>query len=173
MRHLEEDSQYLRYFPCLGLLAWGQLDLIFWGAFHALCFLPLLLWGKNRKNVGAVVACDRMFPTLRELSEMAITFVVVVIGWTFFRAPDIMTAFGWLKDMFVVSSLSLADARVAFSKPVILPLVSLLAIEWFNRRRDIPVLPANKLMRWMVYCVTFAMIFYMKLPAQTFIYFQF
>ena len=62
---------------------------IAWGAFHAVCFLPLLLCDKNRRHVTDVVAEGRLLPSPRELFQMLCTFALAVVGWTFFRAPDI------------------------------------------------------------------------------------
>ena len=143
-----------------------------WGAFHAVCFLPLLLSGKNRRNVTTVVAEGRLLPSPRELFQMLATFLLAVVGWTFFRAPDISTAFAWLTKMLTFSDRS-GILRSVGLKSAALCIVSLVVVEWFSRGRDVPVLPKNKALRWCVYLgVAFAILCYHPDP-QAFIYFQF
>lgn len=146
---------------------------IAWGIFHALCFLPLLLRGKNRVHVTDCVAKNKSIPSFNEFRAMSLTFVVSVIGWTFFRAPDISTAGSWLAKMLSFSDLHIRQCGLGGLKRVALSLGVLLLIEWFNRGRDIPLLPANRVFRWMVYLATAMLIFWWQAEPQTFVYFQF
>ncbi len=158
-----------------GLWHGANWTFIAWGAFHAVCFLPLLLAGKNRTYAGAVVAEGRHAPTLREVRQMVLTFVLVVIGWTFFRAPDIATAFEWLTKMLLPIDLR-APEELGFNKnalEVFILVVVFLVIEWFNRTRDLPLLPKKTVWRWTVYCLAVMAMIEFLAPAATFIYFQF
>ncbi len=104
---------------------------------------------------------------------MAFTFFLAVIGWTFFRAPDIATAFAWLKKMLIPLDLRVTGVNLSWLIPA-LPLVAIfLLIEWFNRTRDIPALPNNRFWRWAVYYVILFIIWKWFAPSETFIYFQF
>ena len=157
-----------------GLWHGANWTFIFWGAFHALCFLPLLLRGKNRKYVSDVVAEGRLLPSVGELLQMAFTFFVVVIGWTFFRAPDIASTFTWLGKMLTFSDLRTAQTCLSWLKVnVIAALFIFVVIEWFNRSRDIPWLPKSRWCRWLVYYIVTFTIFYWDSAQQSFIYFQF
>ena len=49
----------------------------------------------------------------------------------------------------------------------------MLLIEWFNRERDVPLLPRNKALRWCVYAAFMTFILWNKPAPQAFIYFQF
>ncbi len=147
---------------------------IVWGAFHALCFLPLLLSGKNRTFTTNVVAEGRIFPSFKEALQMGTTFILAIIGWTFFRAPDITTACMWLKKMLIPLDLRATGVGLGGYLLTALPLVIIfLIIEWFNRTRDIPALPSNRILRWLVYYLTFFAILWYFAPSETFIYFQF
>ena len=145
-----------------------------WGAFHALCFVPLLVAGRNRQHVSDVVAADRHAPSARELGGMLLTFLLAVVGWTFFRAPDIATAFAWLGRMFSPACLLAGGALVAGKADhALMPVLALLAVEWASRRRELPVLPRRRWLRWIVYyLVVYAICCYRPAP-ETFIYFQF
>ncbi|HNN11877.1 MAG TPA: MBOAT family protein, partial [Bacteroidia bacterium] len=58
-------------------------------------FLPLILLKQNRKHTDTV-AEGRLFPNFKELFEIAVTFLLVVIGWVFFRADTISIAIDYI-----------------------------------------------------------------------------
>ena len=144
-----------------------------WGLFHAVCFLPLFLAGKNRKYASGTVADGRMFPAAGEAARMAAVFTVVIAGWTFFRAPDISTAWRWLSCMFSFSNVSLAGSYSGNALLAVKPLCAMLAIEWISRKHELPVLPKSKLARWAIYVAVFSWIVYSRRPSEAFIYFRF
>ena len=145
-----------------------------WGAFHAACFLPLLATGKNRVNVSDVVAAGRMIPTPREVIQMLLTFALVVLGWTLFRAPNITTAWKWIFKMMTFSDIGIKGIGLAYLRnPMLVVLPVLIVVEWCNRCRPVPALPRNRMLRWcLYYFVIIALLFFHPVP-QTFIYFKF
>src|SRR5690606_26675888 len=70
-----------------------------WGGLNALFFLPLLLSNRNRNNLD-IIAQNRWFPTLRELSGMIITFSMTVFAWIFFRSESVHQAVDFIARMF-------------------------------------------------------------------------
>ena len=147
-----------------------------WGAFHAVCFLPLLLRGTNRRHVTDGVAEGRLLPSAREGLQMLGTFVLVVIGWTFFRAPDIATAGAWLLKMLSFSDLAVAGMSLESVKNVVVPVLFLFAVEWWSREREVPLVPKNVYVRRILYAVLATIIVWegwTKVDPQAFIYFQF
>ena len=138
-----------------------------WGAFHALLFLPLLLAGRNRKYLPGSAA------TLRDLPKMLLTFILVVVGWTFFRAPDISAAFSWLAEMLSFSDLHGQGSGISTIRSAILPLLAMLAIEWRSGAAALPLLPKTAKSRLAVYCIAALLVIFYPSAAQTFIYFQF
>ncbi|MBK7238928.1 MAG: hypothetical protein IPI00_01845 [Flavobacteriales bacterium] len=54
-------------------------------AIDAILFIPLLLSGRNRKNVGNV-AHGKLLPDLSEFIGMLLTFGTTLLAWVFFRA---------------------------------------------------------------------------------------
>ncbi|MEG2415684.1 MAG: MBOAT family O-acyltransferase [Kiritimatiellia bacterium] len=139
-----------------------------WGFFHACCFLPLLLAGRNRVHLSDT-------PRLRDFWRMAITFGIVMLGWVFFRAPSITTAFMWLKKMLLFNDLrlTLVGLNLKVVTHAVIAIVILLIIEWFNRTREIPWVPQNKWLRWTIYYIFAILIFLFRPTAQPFVYFQF
>jgi D-alanyl-lipoteichoic acid acyltransferase DltB (MBOAT superfamily) len=65
---------------------------IAWGAIHAILFLPLILLNKNRKYTDTVAA-GKFLPSVKEVFQMGMTFLLVLVGWVFFRAENIGQAF--------------------------------------------------------------------------------
>ncbi|MEG1788313.1 MAG: MBOAT family O-acyltransferase, partial [Kiritimatiellia bacterium] len=138
-----------------------------WGFFHACCFLPLLLAGRNR-----VYLSDT--PRLRDFWRMAITFGIVMLGWVFFRAPSITTAFMWLKKMLLFNDLRVTNLGLGIvGRDALIAIVVLVLVEWFNRTREIPWVPRNKYLRWALYYAVVIAILYLRPVAQPFVYFQF
>ena len=144
-----------------------------WGAFHAVCFLPLLLSGKNRRNVTTVVAEGRRLPSAREAAQMLVTFLLVVVGWTFFRAPDISTAFAWLSKMLTFCDLEYHEVGLGSLSRIVLPVAVMLVVEWISRGRDALVVPKNRALRWLAYWALALLIVWFRPAPQAFIYFQF
>lgn len=158
-----------------GLWHGANWTFVAWGAFHALCFLPLLLAGKNRRYVTDIVAEGRMLPTFREVWQMGLTFLLVLTGWVFFRAPTIGTAFDWLYGMFIphdwcVTGIGLGSLGLRLA---LFGVAILFLVEWFNRGRLCPRFPQNRLLRWLLYYAILAALLILRPEAQTFIYFQF
>ncbi len=147
---------------------------IVWGAVHALFFLPLLLFQKNRRNL-SVVAQDRFWPSLKDLLQMGITFTLTTLAWIFFRAENISEAIEIMGSVFSESILE---------TPQVLPLkvfgyIGLfMAIEWMGRRRKFAIEDLSflsKPLRWLCYLVLIFMIYLLGRFSQEieFIYFQF
>jgi D-alanyl-lipoteichoic acid acyltransferase DltB (MBOAT superfamily) len=86
---------------------------IFWGFFHAVLFLPMLLLGISKKNLKEEVGGNNFFPRPKEIIQIILTFTLVTIGWIFFRAPDISSAFSYLVRIFADFNSSI-DERVVY-----------------------------------------------------------
>ena len=64
--HMDEDEEYLYYFPCEWFLVWCQLDFRQPGACSATYIMPSILFNTNRNNLD-IVAQVRPFPNYREI----------------------------------------------------------------------------------------------------------
>ena len=161
-----------------GLWHGANWTFVAWGAFHATCFIPGML---KKKYFSKYKAPDNTEPgkNNKMLSEIKycfnciITFVAVVIGWTFFRAPNISSALKWIQKMLFDYSTDFHGAGLRILSVCILPVLALIVIESFNLSYDYPRLPRNRILRWIIYCMMSILIIYFRLPAQKFIYFQF
>ena len=159
-----------------GLWHGANWTFVAWGAYHALLFLPLILLGKNRKYRN-VVAEGRKLPSLRELGQMLLTFLLAMMGWILFRADSIEQAGQYYTHMFSTlfdgspTLTSNMDGWVVFVAVTVMTVV-----EWLNRDREHEFArqPRNRFLRWSGYIALLFMIgAFMVTNEMPFIYFQF
>ena len=151
---------------------------IFWGALNALYFLPLLLTKNNRRNLD-VVAQGKMFPNLKELMQILLTFSLTVFAWIFFRAENLGHALSYIAEIFS-SSIFIAPDFKGVSKivPMVILLIFFIILEWRGREGEFAIsnmgLKWNRLSRWSFYSfLVFLIAMFMQTEESPFIYFQF
>lgn len=160
-----------------GLWHGANWTFVVWGAFHAMLFMPLILLGKNRKNMD-VVASGKLFPTIKELVQMFVTFVFVVIGWVIFRSETIGDAMQYFSAMVSSDFIgSVKDITVFTVLKVFFFIGFMLLVEWYNRGKehgfDINVIK-RRWVRWCIYLLLVViMVFFKSYDNSHFIYFQF
>jgi D-alanyl-lipoteichoic acid acyltransferase DltB (MBOAT superfamily) len=148
---------------------------IIWGAYHALLFFPLMLFGLNRKYTGEV-AEGKLLPSVKEFFQLLLTFVLVVIGWIIFRAENISQAWDYLSRM---CSSSLFSVEIHEGRRALLFVLIMLVIEWLQRSKehglqniDVGILKFRPIR--VIFYFLFIWIILLFLGTQeTFIYFQF
>jgi alginate O-acetyltransferase complex protein AlgI len=152
---------------------------IVWGGLHALFFIPLLFFGRNRKYLNAV-AEGRLFPDLREALAIAGTFLIVTFAWIFFRADSITVAVDYIRSIIIADDYTSLSTKVTYLidiKPLFLLLFFFFVIEWFSREREQFVgvfLEKRSVLRYSMYFVlTLFIILSFNNEATSFIYFQF
>lgn len=160
-----------------GLWHGANWTFVAWGAFHALLFLPLILLGRNRRHTDTVAA-GRMLPSLRELGQMVLTFLLAAIGWVMFRADSIDGAFEYYRLMF--GGLFNGGAPI-ITAPIDAWVVGvsvalMTVVEWLNRgeEHEFSRQPRCRALRWAGYVVVIFLIgACMVTNEMPFIYFQF
>jgi alginate O-acetyltransferase complex protein AlgI len=155
---------------------------IVWGALNALYMMPLLLTNSNRNNL-EIVAKGKYLPTMRELSQMLLTFGLTVIAWVFFRAENISHALSYLQEMFLgllnvdsyIKTASFLYSEIGFVLPILLLIFIL--IEWMGREQQFALqklgLNWKLQLRYAMYYAIIIVIFWFGGKEQEFIYFQF
>lgn len=149
---------------------------IFWGAFHAACFLPLLLGKRNRQHL-EVVAQGKLFPNAKELLQILLTFGLTTIAWVFFRAEDLTHAISYLSGMFSTSLLAVPEFSDRTGGMLTLVLIFiLLMVEWFGRESEFAIASSKDWQPGKRYALYYGLALLIVLFAgepQEFIYFQF
>ena len=72
---------------------------IFWGLFHSMLFLSSFIFNTNRKYTASIIGEKTILPTPKEFVQVGITFILVTIGWVFFRSETIFDSFLYLNEM--------------------------------------------------------------------------
>jgi D-alanyl-lipoteichoic acid acyltransferase DltB (MBOAT superfamily) len=158
-----------------GLWHGANWTFIAWGAYHAVLFFPLMIFGLNRKYTDEV-ACGKLLPSIKESAQMLITFILAVIGWIIFRAESIGQAWDYLSR---ICSSSLFSISLPYGKKPLLLICIMILIEWFNRSKDFPLhnLSYGIFKHCWVRVVFYYILIMITLIAsgsqETFIYFQF
>ncbi|MCW3117134.1 MAG: rane-bound O-acyltransferase family protein [Chitinophagaceae bacterium] len=146
---------------------------IAWGLLNALYIMPSIIFGTNRNSLD-MVAQGKMFPTIKELFSMILTFGLTVFAWIFFRASDITHAFDYISKIF---SKSLFTAPSVTPVVLFLFLILFMSIEWWGRHEQYAIARLGLTwptgMRWVTYQAILFAIFYFAGSEQQFIYFQF
>ena len=169
-----------------GLWHGANWTFVLWGAYHALLFVPLLVMNKNRRyrdTVAMVTLPDgttktRWLPSLKEVGQMLLTFILVVFGWIIFRSTGLKTLMTWITGIF---DITLFMPPTIFNNsseflPLLIFIIVMLVGEWFNRGKTTSVfsLITNKCLSFLtiILCI---MSIYMYAPREIseFIYFQF
>lgn len=116
---------------------------VVWGLFHALLFLPLLLFNVNRSHL-----ITKSYGWL-DFAKIGVTFLVVCIGWVFFRADSIAAAFQYLAHMFELKSLGLslfyktnANLMIFALSVLAVGILSMQELVWVIKKRDLPKISA-------------------------------
>ena len=116
---------------------------VVWGLFHALMFLPLLLFNVNRSHL-----ITKSYGWL-DFAKIGVTFLVVCIGWVFFRADSITDAFQYLAHLFELKSLGLslfyktnANLMIFALSVLAVGILSMQELVWVIKKRDLPKISA-------------------------------
>lgn len=150
---------------------------IVWGGLNALYFLPVMLSGRNRRNL-EVVAQNSVFPSIRELVSMLITFFLTIIAWVFFRAENVQHALLYLQGMFSSSLFELPQySNWRRSLEVLFLIGIFLLVEWRGRREQYAIEnwlfnSSAWLRRGAYLLIAFIIMLYVG-KEEAFIYFQF
>lgn len=149
---------------------------IIWGALNALFFIPLLLNNRNRTHLDTV-AQNAILPSFKELFQMLLTFVLVTIGWIFFRAKNVAQAIKYYQRIFSNQDhLSFSFNTFDIIKNVAPMIVVLIIFEWWNRRERFGlqrIIVCPFYVRWAIYYALIFCINYYGGKSGSFIYFQF
>ena len=149
-------------FGLSGLWHGASWTFVIWGIYHAILYIPLII----KKKVGFNLRAPRIF-------KIVLVFVLVDLGWIFFRAPTISDAYGYLCSIDNYGPLQ-------FGKTTLLYCLILYVIEAFLCYKDYPLnlsrrglLVKYPALRWCIYYVLTMSIVFLRGDVQTFIYFQF
>ncbi|MFH4969076.1 MBOAT family O-acyltransferase [Gaetbulibacter sp. M240] len=150
---------------------------IFWGAFHALAFIPVFLLGTNTAFKNTDIGQNSVLPSIKELGQVLFTFLFISFSWIFFRADSISDAFQYIGRLF--TNLSFANYTHPLGYRLVDYFILLgIFILYEYRIRKMPRSPfnfKNRVVRFVSYAVVILgiLLFYDDGIDRSFIYFQF
>ena len=161
-------------FAISGLWHGSNWNFVVWGALHGFYYVIfLLVKGKKSSTQSMSVAKsdNPALPSLRELSQIGITFSMTLFAWIFFRADSVEHALQFVGHMVTHSWLD----NPGSTQPLLF-IGILLTIDWIQARKhhalQIGWMPAWA--RWAAYSTLIAIMFvYWGDKHVPFIYFQF
>lgn len=141
---------------------------ITWGLIHALLYLAIALSNKNRRYTTAIVAENRMTPSIKEIFQISITFFTVMISWVFFRSNTIIDSFLYLQKMMINFSIPISY------RSGLVYIFFFIVSDWLNRKDERnPLNISSVYVRWTTYILMLLLIFGHGGQKNEFIYFQF
>lgn len=163
-----------------GLWHGGNWTFVVWGLYNGIIIALLTLLNLNHKR-SAIISEKRFFPPLKEFGQIFITFVLVVIGWIFFRAEDLTQAVDYIAnlcDSSIVSIPNFRDLGLSFIKLIytLFFIVLLQLIDWIQRKQDFGLEISNvkyRPIRWSIYIIFLLTFSVFAGGQEEFIYFQF
>ncbi|NQX96938.1 MAG: MBOAT family protein, partial [Flavobacteriales bacterium] len=128
-------------------------NFIVWGILNALYFLPLLLLKRNRNNL-EIVAKGKLFPSLKEISNIFVTFCLVSFSWIFFRSETIGQSLSILSEIISPSIASIPEIRPT---TLLITIFLFVIIEWLGRENQFAIEKIaskfNNILRWIFYLI--------------------
>ncbi len=148
---------------------------IIWGGFHGILLAIYHTFKKIRANFFKLSVLNNPF---YHFGSILLTFSLVVVGWVFFRAPDLQTAWIMLQKMGQFPQL-FSNLANAFHEPIILAQMLFLLACCFTGPwiMDLAASLYRPLPYWYkvpIACAIFLLsVVMLQTAAQPFIYFQF
>ncbi len=148
-----------------------------WGMLNAIYFLPLMISGRNRENLGDI-APGRILPSVKDIFSIGFTFALITFAWIFFRAEDINHLSLILSRIFSASLWSIPMFFGRQKAAINLLLAGfLILVEWLGRDGEHGLqnlgLTWKPVFRWLGYYGIIYIILLFSESGQQFIYFQF
>jgi alginate O-acetyltransferase complex protein AlgI len=150
-------------------------NFIVYGLLNGVYFI-ITMWITKGKSPKGVVAQNNVLPSLWEICQISLTFILVSFSYIFFRSESIDQATNYSLRIFTESPISLPVFKGRMSAAITVIFVfGLIIIEWINRGKvhSLMTLPKNKIVRYVIYYILVICIFMNSASEQEFIYFQF
>ncbi|GGK28873.1 O-acyltransferase [Yeosuana aromativorans] len=150
---------------------------IFWGAFHAVAFIPVFLMGRNAIYKDSVVGENTLFPSLVEIGQVLLTFGIVTFSRIFFRSASITDAFMFMKRIVTDFTYEPYHHPMGYRMIDYYILIGLFVLYEYRIRKDerSPFKFKSKAVRFVFYTLVILgmLLFYDDSIDRSFIYFQF
>jgi D-alanyl-lipoteichoic acid acyltransferase DltB (MBOAT superfamily) len=148
----------------------------FYGLYHGLLFIPLILTGSFNKR--EQLRTNRLgLPVIGDFGKMLLTFILVTLSFIIFRADNIVQAWSFVSGFASKSLFSIPWLMTrGFYIPLFLCIILMLGVEWVQREKahglDLSGISPHWI-KFSIYFLLLAIILLMGETSNEFIYFQF
>ncbi len=160
-----------------GLWHGANWTFVFWGAIHATLYIPVFLMGRNRLYAHSVIAQNSWLPSIKEVFQVVLTFVLVTFSRIFFRSPSIGDAFDYISQIINNFTYQSYVHPMGYRMLDFYVLIALFTLYEYLIRKDErhPFKFKNPVIRLFLYAliVISILLFYDDGVNRSFIYFQF
>ena len=150
---------------------------VFWGALHALFYIPVFLMGRNRMYADNVVGEKSLFPTPLEILQVLLTFTLVTFSRIFFRSPTLTDSFQYMNRIATDFSYEPYVHPMGYRMADFYILLALFVVYEYLIRKDErnPFKFKSKVVRFLLYAIIVLamLLFFDDGVNRSFIYFQF
>lgn len=150
---------------------------IFWGAFHALAYIPVFLMGRNAIYKNSVVAQNSWLPNFTEIGQLILTFSIVTFSRIFFRSESLTHSFRYIRRIFNDFSYTPYSHPSGYDTTQYIVLLAAFIVYEYIIRKDErnPFNFKNRIVRVLLYTTIIICMFafYDDSAERSFIYFQF
>lgn len=150
---------------------------IFWGAFHAIVFIPVYLMGRNTIYKHNIVGEHTFFPSFIEILQLFWTFSLVTFSRIFFRSPSLTSSFEFIEKLFTNFRYEPYSHPMGYRMIDYFILLGLFVLYEYRIRKDErnPFKFKSRVVRFFIYTIIiFAiLLFFDSGIDRSFIYFQF
>ena len=150
---------------------------IFWGALHALFYIPVFLMGRNRMYAHNVVAEKTGIPTPVEILQVLLTFALVTFSRIFFRSPSLSDSFNFIYKIITNFTFEPYAHPMGYRMIDFYILLGLFVFYEYLIRKDErnPFKFKSRIVRFLIYgiVILLMLLFYDDGVNRSFIYFQF
>jgi alginate O-acetyltransferase complex protein AlgI len=163
-------------FTICGIWHGANWTYVLFGFLHGLYFIPLIIKGTMNKKTKK--GKPTLFPSLVELKNIILTFILVLLTNIVFRADSVTHAFDFFRHIFSTSlfSFPLFTNRISAVTALIFSVI-MLFIEWLQRDKEhalqLDSIKMKPVFRWSIYYAIGIIILWFGGSQDTFIYFQF
>lgn len=151
---------------------------IIWGFLNALFIMPSIVLKTNRTNLN-IVAEGRLFPNIKEIFQLILTFSLASFAWIFFRSDSVTDAFEYIGRIFstIGTGIGYPYKLLNGDPKVLIFIIIMLIFEWFMREQLHPLRkPFTNMptfVRWIIYFLLAVLVLLYAGEQAEFIYFQF
>jgi alginate O-acetyltransferase complex protein AlgI len=162
-------------FVLVGLWHGANWTFVVFGLLNGCYFIPFIISGSLNKK--RIMTKDKLFPSFKEITNMAFTFSTVMLTAVIFGSKDMTSAFGYYSQM---CSFSLFTLPPELKSEIILLLliIMMFSFEWMSKEEPYGLVYFRKKLgrigRWCLYAgLIFVIGMYMQTNETAFLYFKF